>query len=107
VVHNFGIKYINNNNINHLITSLKTTYKLAEDWTGDLYCEIALDWDYVNKTVDISMPRYIKKKIQDYGHLLPGRMQKCPYSPEPKKFGSNAQVPLPPNDMPKLDANSI
>ncbi len=107
VVHNFGIKYINNNNINHLITSLKTTYNIVEDWTGDLYCGIALDWDYFNKTVDISMPGYIKKKIQDYGHLLPGRMQKCPYLPELKKFGSNAQVPLPPNDTPKLDANSI
>jgi hypothetical protein len=53
------------------------------------------------------MPGYIKKKIQEYGHLVPNRMQKCPYSPESKKFGSNAQAPLPPNDKPKLDLNRI
>jgi hypothetical protein len=53
------------------------------------------------------MPGYIKKKIQEYGHFVPGCRQKCPHLPESKKFGSNAQAPLPPNDMPKLDANRI
>ncbi len=33
--------------------------------------------------------------------------KKCPYLPEPKKFGSDAQAPLPPDDMPKLGANGI
>ncbi len=108
-VNNFGVKYINNDNVKHLIARLKTTYTLTEDWTGDLYCGISLGWDYANRTVavDISMMGYIKKKIQEYGHLVPGRRQKCPYSPELKKFGSNAQVPLPPDDTPKLDANGI
>jgi hypothetical protein len=82
-------------------------YTLTEDWTGDLYCGIALDWDYINGTVDISMPGYIKKKIQEYGHLVPSQRQKCPYLPEPKRFGSNAQACLPPDDMPKLDASGI
>jgi hypothetical protein len=53
------------------------------------------------------MPGYINKKIQEYGHLVPGQMQKCPYLPKLKKFGSNTQAPLPPNDTPKLDANGI
>jgi hypothetical protein len=68
---NFSVKYINDNNSKHLIASLKITYKLTEDWTGDLYCGIALNWDYVNRTVDISMPGYIKKKLQEYRHLVP------------------------------------
>jgi hypothetical protein len=98
---NFGVKYINDNDFKHLIASLKTMYKLTEDWTGDLYCGIALDWDYINRTVDITMPGYIQKK------LVSNWMQKCPYLPEPKKFGSKAQAPLPPNDTPKLDAKGI
>jgi hypothetical protein len=106
-VDNFGVKYINNNDVKHLIARIKTTYTLTDDWTGDLYCRISLGWDSVNRTVDISMPGYIKKKIQEYGHLVPSRRQKCPYSPELKKFGSNTQAPLPPNDMPKLYANRI
>ncbi len=38
LVDNFGIKYINDDNVKHLIASLKMTHKLMEDWTGDLYC---------------------------------------------------------------------
>ena len=53
------------------------------------------------------MPGYIKKKIQEYGHFVPGCRQKCPHLPESKKFGSNAQAPLPPDDTPKLDAKGI
>jgi hypothetical protein len=62
VVDNFGVKYINDNDVNHLIASLKMMYKLTEDWTGDLYCSIAHNWDYANRTVDIYMPGYINKK---------------------------------------------
>jgi hypothetical protein len=84
VVNDFGVKYINDNNVKHLIASLKTTYTLTEDWTGDLYCGIALNRNYVNRTVDISMPGYIKAKIQEYGHLVLGQRQKCPSLPKPK-----------------------
>jgi hypothetical protein len=31
----------------------------------------------------------------------------CPYSPEPKKIGSKAQAPFPPNASPKLDEKGI
>ena len=53
------------------------------------------------------MPGYIKKKLQEYKHTMPTRVHRCPYSPEPKKFGSEAQAPLPPDDSPKLDAKGI
>jgi hypothetical protein len=59
----------------------------------DLYCSIALDWDYVNRTVAISMLGYIKKKIQEYGHLVPNRMQKCPYLPKLKKMVWQHRLP--------------
>ena len=53
------------------------------------------------------MPGYIKKKLQEYGHIMPKRLQTCPYSPEPKQFGTKAQAPLPANATPKLDAKGI
>jgi len=31
--------------------------------------------DYENRHVDISMPGYIKKKLQEYGHIMPKRLQ--------------------------------
>jgi hypothetical protein len=64
VVDDFGVKYMNQEDIDHLIVSIKKTYTLTEDWTGNLYWGICLDWDYTNCTVNISMPGYIKKKLQ-------------------------------------------
>jgi hypothetical protein len=80
---------------------------LTEDWTGNLYCEIQLDWDYAGRTVDISMPGYIKKKLQVNGHIMPRKIQGCPYAPEPKIFGTEAQASFHQDYMPKLDEEGI
>ena len=46
VVNVFGVKYVNKANVEHLMTSLHSTYELTADWTGDLYCGITLGWTY-------------------------------------------------------------
>ncbi len=44
VVNDFGIKYVGKEHADHLIASIKSTYKkLTEDWTGSLYCGITLE----------------------------------------------------------------
>ena len=53
-------------------------------------------WNYKAGYVDISMPGYIKKKLHEYGHIFPKRIQTCPYSPEPKAYGAKAQAPYHP-----------
>ncbi len=106
VVNNFGVKFVNKTNVDHLISSIKQTYKLTKDWTGNLYCSIMLEWDYVNHTVAISMPGYIKK-MQEYKHVMAKRLQTCPYSPEPKQFVTEAQAPLPPNNSPQINVKRI
>ncbi len=45
--------------------------------------------------------------MQEYEHVMPRRLQTCPYSPEPKKFGTEVHAPLPPDSSPKLDAKGI
>jgi hypothetical protein len=78
VVDDFGvIKYVNKDDMDHLIASIKMKYMLTKDWTGNLYCGSQLDWDYAGRTVDISMPGYIKKKLQEYGHIMPRKIQGC------------------------------
>ncbi len=46
-------------------------------------------------------------KLQEYEHIMPKKLQTCPYLPEPKKFDTEAQAPLPHNSTPKLDAKGI
>ncbi len=76
IVDNFGVKFVNKFDVNHLIASIKKTYTLTEDWTGGLYCGITLEWDYVGHTVDISMPGYIKMKLQEYEHIMPKKYKR-------------------------------
>ncbi len=103
IVDDFGVKYVDKANVDHFIASIKMTYTLTKDWTGNLYCGIELRWDYVHRTVDILMPGYIKKKLQEYEHVVPTKPQHCPHSSELKHFGSKAQRPLPGNKSPLLD----
>ncbi len=81
VVDDFGVKFVNKEDVDHLISSIKTTYSITKDWMGNLYCGISLKWDYIGRTVDISMPGYIKKKLQEYEHFQTTKAQTCPYSP--------------------------
>jgi hypothetical protein len=52
------------------------------------------------------MPGYIKKQLLKYEHIMQ-RVQHCPYSPEPKKYGAEAQSPLPQDDSRKLTDKEI
>ena len=101
VVDDFGIKYVGKEHVDHVIKCLKEKYKLTEDWTGNLYCGITLKWNYDARTFDISMPGYIKKQLLKYKHIM-RRSQHRPYSPVPKKYGADAQSPLPTDKTRKL-----
>ena len=85
---------------------LEKKCKLTEDWKGSLYCAITLKQDYKARTLDISMPGYIKKQLVKYKHIM-RRIQNCPISPEPKKFGAEAQSPLPTDQTHKLTDTKI
>ena len=98
VVDDFGIKYTNKNDVQHLISCLKTHYGLTEDWTGNLYCGIRLEWNYKTRTLDISMPGYIRKLLQKYKHVMPKTQQHCPFTPPPKQYGAVTQSTQAPDD---------
>jgi hypothetical protein len=107
VVDNFGVKYVGKEHVEHLIRCIKETYKVTEDWTGDLYCGITLKWNYDERWLDISMPGYIKKLLLKYKHCMPTKPQHCPYAPAPKQYGAKAQAPLLVDISPKLSPEEI
>ena len=63
----FGVKYIGEEHARHLMDVLKLYYKMGEDWKGQLYCGITLNWNYNKGYVDISMTNYVAKKLTEYG----------------------------------------
>jgi endonuclease I len=79
VVDDFGVKYVGKRHADHLVAALKDNYQISEDWEGKLYCGITLEWDYKNRTVDLSMPGYIEAALHKYQHLKPQRKQHAPH----------------------------
>lgn len=108
VIDDFGVKYKRNEDVDHLIAAIKLKYtKLSKDWTGYLYRGIKLTWDYDARTLDISIPNYILKKLQCYKHASPTCPQHCPYYPQPKQYGSTVNCPIAPDTSPPLSKDKI
>eukprot|EP00957_Ditylum_brightwellii_P061357 4657228-Ditylum_brightwellii.AAC.1 len=48
-VDDFGVKYYNKDDSQHLITALQENYDISMDWEGTNYCGLAFKWNYNNK----------------------------------------------------------
>ena len=107
IVDDFGVKYVGEEHAQHLLKHLKHSYTVSEDWTGSLYAGITLDWDYEKRTLGISMPKYIPKLLQRYAHNKPARPQHSPHPAPPKKYGAEAQTPVPTDDSHLLPKERI
>ena len=80
---------------------------MLAEWAGDLYCGIKLDWDYEKRTLIISLPGYIQKVLQRFQHDNPSTPQRCPFQPNPRKFGTDSQDTLPPDESNPLEPSGL
>ena len=106
-VDDFGVKYVGREHAMHLISALQNNYELSIDWTGCLYCGITLDWDYDNRHVTLSMPKYISKMLTRFDHTPPTRPQHAPHEAPARTYGRDAQTPLPTDISPKLPPERV
>ena len=96
MVDDFGVKYVNKADADHLIQALCDCYELHIDWTGSLYIGITLNWDYTNRTVELSMPNYVRKARHKFQHTPPSYPQHSPHEWTRPTYGSAIQyAPLP------------
>ena len=69
VVGDFGVKYTAKNDSLHLIETLKKKIPgITIDWSGRIFPDIHLDWDYTKCTVTLSMPNYVNKYMSRFQH---------------------------------------
>jgi hypothetical protein len=90
-VDDFGVKYIGREHAEHLMACTKKNYNISRDWNGSAYCGLTLDWDYKNRTVDLSMPGYIKAALHKYQHGAPARPEHAPHTWNPPLYGAKTQ----------------
>jgi hypothetical protein len=91
VVDDFGVKYVGCEHAEHLMACIKNNYNISSDWKGSAYCGLTLEWDYKNRTVDLSMPGYIKSVLHKYQHAAPTRPEHAPHTWNPPVYGAKTQ----------------
>jgi hypothetical protein len=91
VVDDFGVKYVGREHAEHLMACIKKNYNIYSDWNGHAYCGLTLDWDYTLRTVDLSMPGYIRAALHKYQHAAPERPEHVPHTWNPPIYGAKTQ----------------
>ena len=104
VVDDFGVKYTSKHDAERLMHTLQQLYSMSEDWTGARYCGLTLEWDYLNRTVDISIPGYIERTLQCFQHPPPTQPQHSPHAWQKPTYGATIQYAPAPDTTAPLDA---
>lgn len=91
VVDDFGVRYDNKSQADKLLQVLQKKYRVSCDWTGARYIGLTINWDYINGTVDISMPGYINRALQRFGHTKPKRPEHSPHEWTTPNYGARQQ----------------
>ena len=90
-VDDFGVKHQSNDDLNHLLDTLRKHYKCTIDKEGKNYLGLTLSWNYADRYVDVSMPGYIRAACQRFKHPQPKRPQFSPHPWQPPKYGQHIQ----------------
>ena len=56
----FGVKYFNKGDVDHLPESLKKHYTISIYWEGRNYIGLTIYWNYKEEYMYISIPEYVK-----------------------------------------------
>jgi hypothetical protein len=107
VVDDFGVKYVGLEHAEHLMTCIKKKYSISSDWNGTAYCGLTLDWDYKDRTVDLSMPGYIKAALHNHQHPAPVRPEHSPHMCNPPMYGAKTQFVSDTKPSPALSDRDI
>jgi hypothetical protein len=107
VVDDFGIKYVGREHAEHLMACIKKNYNISSDWNGGAYCGLTLDWDCKNRTVDLSMPGYIKAALHKYQHPAPACPEHAPHTWNPPIYGAKTQFVTEETISPALSTKDV
>jgi hypothetical protein len=106
-VDDFGIKYVGDDNLNHLLSTLREIYTITTDLTGTKYCGLTIEWNYAQRTCDVSMPGYVAKALLRFHHVVATRPQHSPHAWQAPAYGVATQLTAPNDDSPLLNAEGV
>ena len=78
-IDDFGVKYVDKQHVDHLMTVLSNHYTISSNWTSSRYLGLDLDWDYEKHEVHLSMLLYVQEALTRFHHSSPHKPQHQPY----------------------------
>jgi hypothetical protein len=91
IVDNFAVKYLNNEDTEHLIDAIKKNYPMTVDKEATKYISLTIEWDYKNPKAHIHMPDYIQKALIRFKHDTLDKIQKSPHPHVIAQYGTKTQ----------------
>jgi hypothetical protein len=91
VVDDLAVKYVGKQHAEHFRNALLRTYELKTDWTATVYPGMTLNWDYKNRTCNISMPGYVSNILSKFQHDAPKHPQHTPSRYVTPVYGAKTQ----------------
>ena len=91
VVDDFGIKYTNEEDVKHLLSTIKAKYPVKVKMDSDQYIGITLKWNYATRELIYSMAGYVKSALKELEHVLPKSFFCSPSPYQEPKFGQKVQ----------------
>ncbi len=75
VVDDFAVKYINQEDADHLINAIRKYYPMTVDNEAMKYIGLTIKWDYENRKAHIHMPGYLEKAFTRFKHEAPEKFK--------------------------------
>jgi hypothetical protein len=82
-------------------------YTVTEDPTGSLFLGLSIKWNYDDRFVDISMPKYIPDMLHKFQYRPSRRRQDAPHSWVTPTYGANIQYAANDDGSPILSPDKI
>ncbi len=102
-VDDFCIKYVGCKHAKNLATILNKHYKCLQDWDGQRYLGMNIDWNYNNKKVHVSMLEYVPEALTQFQHPAPKKPQHQPYPHVTPTYGARVHYAEDDDTSPLLD----
>ena len=90
-------------NVQHLLDTVRKYYKCSCDWKGERYCRLTIKWDYEGQNVHILMPGYVCKALTRFQHTPSTKRQDQPHPHVKPNYGAHTQYAQGEDVSPALD----
>jgi len=100
----FAVKYINPEDANHLINTIRKYYSMSMtvDKEATEYIGLTIQWDYTNRKVHTHMPSYLDKAYVRFNHEKPMKIQNSLHPHVLPNYGAKTQYAAEEIDSPVL-----